>query len=117
MNLFRALDEAYKMRPNAAHKDIIVEQLIKGLEGDVAEMFGMDPPEYTYDETTDLELLMPHPYDDIYMWYLIAQIDLANEETALYQNDMEVFNSAWRRAQAWYRRNNRKYSTKNWKVM
>jgi len=119
MNLFDVLDKANKMRPNAAHDDIKVKLLFKQLEGDVADMFGFTPPEYEYEAGTseDIELLMPHPYDDIYLWFLCAQIDIMNEETQLYENDIELFNAAWARAQAWYRRNNRKLRKKNWKVM
>jgi len=119
MYLLDVLDKANKMRPNAAHDDIKVMLLFKNLEGDVAEMLGVDPPEYTYDvsDPVDIELLMPHPYDDIYLWFLCAQIDIMNEESQLYGNDMEIFNTAWARAQAWYRRNTRKFSKNNWKVM
>lgn len=119
MTLLTALSEANTLRPNDADNGIKISQLLQGLEGEVAEMFGVDPPEYTYNASnpTDLELLMPYPYDDIYRWYLCAQIDLANEETDLYANDLEVFNAAWARAQAWYRRNNRVPRQKNWKVM
>ena len=123
MTILTALDQAYKTRPTAAHKSILTDQLMRGLEGEVAAMFGMDPPEYEFvvpeppDVQEDLELLMPYPYDDIYLWYLCAQIDLANEETQLYENDLEVFNAAWARAQAWYRRETRKFDKRNWKVM
>jgi hypothetical protein len=39
-----------------------------------------------------------------------------NEETALYADDMAMFNSAWARAQAWFRRNNRAVRKNNWRV-
>lgn len=121
MTILTALDEANKLRPNDAHDDIKVSQLMQGLEGEVAELFGLTPPEYTYDPTDedpdDMELLMPYPYDDIYRWYLCAQIDLANEETALYENDMAVFNAAWARARAWVRRQNRPDKSRNWRVL
>lgn len=117
MTLFKVLDQANKVRPNAAHEEIKVQILMQQLEGDVAEMLGEDPPEYELDPEEDYEFLMPYPYDDIYLWFLCAQIDIMNEETQLYENDIELFNAAWARAQAWYRRNNRKESKKNWKVM
>ena len=115
MYLLKALDEANKIRPNAAHDDIKAAQLFQGLEAEVAELMGEAIPDCTYPE--DSELLMPYPYDDIYRWYLCAQIDLMNEETQLYANDMEVFNAAWARAQAWYRRSVRNKIDKNWRVM
>ena len=119
MYLFDVLDKAYKTRPNALHKEIVVDQLIRGVEGDVAEMFHVDPPEYVWndEDPEDIELLMPHPYDDIYFWYLCAMIDLLQEETELYMNDMSVFNAAWARAQAWYRRNTPTKRKKNWRTM
>lgn len=119
MNLLNALDYANKMRPNAAHDDIKVQLLFQELEGDVAEMLGVDPPEYTYDpdDPVDIELLMPYPYDDIYLWFLCAQIDIMNEESQLYADDYEAFNAAWARAQAWYRRNTPTLRKKNWRVM
>ena len=119
MQLLDVLDKAMKARPNAIDRWILVEKLFQGLEGDVADMIGMDPPEYTWDESNpeDRELLMPYPYDDIYHWYLLAIIDDMNEETQLYENDMAVFNSAWARAQAWYRRNTHKLDKRNWRVM
>ena len=119
MYLLDALDKANKVRPNAAHDDIKVRLLFQNVEGDVADMLGMEPPEYDYNpnDPQDIELLMPFPYDDIYVWHLCAQIDVMNEETQLYQNDIELFNAAWARAQAWYRRNTRKHDKRNWKVM
>ena len=119
MNLIKVLDMANKVRPNAAHDDIKVQLLFQQLEGDVAEMLGVDPPEYEYDPSNpvDIELLMPFPYDDIYLWFLCSQIDIMNEETALYADDAAMFNSAWARAKAWYRRKTPTPRRKNWRVM
>jgi hypothetical protein len=44
-------------------------------------------------------------------------IDMANEETNLYQNDMEMFNAAWTRAASWYRRKTKAPDKGNWRVM
>lgn len=118
MYLLDALDKANKVRPNAAHDDIKVRLLFQNVEGDVADMLGMEPPEYDYNpnDPQDIELLMPFPYDDIYLWFLCAQIDIMNEESQLYADDMTVFNRAWARAQAYYRRQTRGFSKKNWRV-
>lgn len=118
MFLLDVLDKANKVRPNAAHDDIKVQLLFQKVEGDVANMLGMEPPEYEYDpgDPQDIELLMPYPYDDIYLWFLCAQIDLMNEETELYKDDSETFNAAWARAQAYYRRETRAFSKQNWRV-
>ena len=119
MFLLDVLDKANKVRPNDAHDAIKVQLLFQGIEGDVADMIGIEPPEYDYnpEDPQDIELLMPHPYDNIYLWFLCAQIDLMNEETQLYADDMATFNAAWARAQAWYRRTTREPRKKNWRVM
>ncbi len=49
-----------------------------------------------YDEMTALtqELLIPHPYDDVYIKWLEAQIDYANGEYNKYNNTITVYNKA-----------------------
>lgn len=118
MTLLTALSQANTMRPNAADDTIKIAQLYE-LEGDVAEMLHVSPPTNPYDPDSDedYELLMPHPYDEVYRWYLMAMIDLANEETQLYADDMAMFNAAWARAASWYRRTTRPADTRNWRTM
>ena len=40
-------------------------------------------------------LAAPHPYDEVYILYLISRIDLANQEIAKYQNSRILFNNAY----------------------
>ncbi len=40
-------------------------------------------------------LLVPEPYSQLYQWYLMAQIDLANQEINKYNNHISLFNSAY----------------------
>ena len=49
-----------------------------------------------YDEQTPLtqELLIPHPYDDVYIKWLESQIDYANGEYRKYNNTIAVYNQA-----------------------
>ena len=49
-----------------------------------------------YDETTALttELLIPHPYDEVYIRWLEAQIDYANGEYGKYNNSITMYNTA-----------------------
>ena len=58
--------------------------------GDDSEFIG-------YGEDTDINtvLLVPYPYDDIYIRYLEMQIDYANGETAKYTNSSTLFNEAY----------------------
>ena len=50
-----------------------------------------------YDAMTNLttELLIPHPYDDVYIKWLEAQIDYANGEYNKYNNTITVYNKAF----------------------
>ena len=50
-----------------------------------------------YDENTPLtqKLLIPHPYDDVYIKWLESQIDYANGEYKKYNNTIAVYNQAF----------------------
>lgn len=50
-----------------------------------------------YDAGTDkgTELLVPFPYDEIYIHWLCAQVDYVNMEMDKYNNDRTLFNAAW----------------------
>ena len=50
-----------------------------------------------YDENSDLAvvLLVPAPYDDIYLRWLETQIDYANGEYGKYNNSIAMYNTAY----------------------
>lgn len=52
----------------------------------------------------DTVLLVPAPYDDIYIKWLEAQIDYANGETAKYNNSMVMYNTAYTAFERFYNR-------------
>lgn len=59
-----------------------------------------------YEADTDVGtvLLVPAPYDDIYVKWLEAQIDYANGETAKYNNSMVMYNTAYSAFERYYNR-------------
>ena len=59
-----------------------------------------------YDENSDLStvLLVPAPYDDIYLRWLEAQIDYANGEYGKYNNSITAYNDAYAIYQKYYNR-------------
>jgi hypothetical protein len=59
-----------------------------------------------YDEDTDLDtiLLIPEPYDEVYLRWLEAQIDYANGEYEKYNNSAEAYNVLWQSFQNYYNR-------------
>lgn len=62
-----------------------------------------------YSERTDMEseLLIPSPFDDVYIRWLEAQIDYYNGEMARYNNSVAMFNTAYETYQRHYNRNHK----------
>lgn len=60
-----------------------------------------------YDENTDLEteLLVPAPYDTLYLRWLEAQIDYTNGEYNKYNNAIIMFNTEYEGFANYYNRN------------
>lgn len=57
------------------------------------------------DDSQNEELLVPYPYDeDIYSYFLQAQIDRANGESAKYNQTITMYNNAFLAFQNWYNR-------------
>jgi hypothetical protein len=50
---------------------------------------------YDADTSLDTELLIPAPYDDIYIRWLEARIDYANGEINKYNNSLTAYNDAY----------------------
>lgn len=62
----------------------------------------------TYDVDTDrsTKLLVPAPFDRLYVYYVIAMCDYAAHETAHYTDSMMLFNAALDEYAKWYQRTN-----------
>ena len=69
---------------------------------------GENIPFTGYQDNTDLNttLLVPTPYDNIYVHFLEAQIDYANGEYKKYNNSTAAYNSAFSEYAKAYNRNN-----------
>lgn len=54
-----------------------------------------DPPDFhSYEcESMETELLVPAPFDQMYIWWLQAQMDLVTGEVDRYNADITVFNN------------------------
>ena len=59
-----------------------------------------------YDGETDVqtELLVPAPYDEVYLRWVEAQIDYHNGEYGKYNNSIDMFNTAYQGFQNYYNR-------------
>ena len=61
---------------------------------------------YDVNTPNDTELLVPAPYDDIYVRWLEAQIDYSNADYGRYSNSMTMYNAAYSAYERYYNRNN-----------
>ena len=73
-------------------KDRIMHELMAGYE---QPWDGVLQAGYEYLPYEDGELITPSPYHKIYVYWVMAQIDLANSEYDRYNNDLMLFNAAW----------------------
>lgn len=88
-----------------------LDGMIKRLIVDTHE--GKESVEFTgYDENTDLhtELLVPHPFDAIYLHWLEAQIDYYNGELNKYNNSITMFHSSFESFESDYKTNHKPIS-------
>ena len=68
---------------------------------------GADAVTFTgYDDSTDIqtELLVPAPYDEMYLRWMEAQIDYHNGEYGKYNNAVDMFTTSYEAYQNYYNR-------------
>ena len=59
---------------------------------------------YDADTDGDTELLIDDGFKNVYIFWLYAMIDFANQELSRYSNSMVMFNSAYQDWTGWYNR-------------
>ena len=82
-----------------------LDNMIKRLIIDTHE--GGDDLVFTgYGDDTDLhtEMLIPSPFDEMYLRWLESQIDYTNGEYGKYNNAILMFNTSWKEYQNYYNR-------------
>lgn len=109
----QAIAAANASRPNMIDDTRKAEWLME-IDAQVAERMGVEEQENKWPAEQDL--LMPSPHAEMYVLYLMAKIDLENEEFELYQDDAMVANNAAAEAYAWYRRTHRYHKNTSIKV-
>ena len=111
MTILEAISRADLVRPNELAPAVKLRWL-STLDGQVrAELLSAyeEAPEPFpgYDENTELRetrLLIPAPYDELYLHYLLMRIDLEHGELDRYNNDAAAFNRLWQSFAAHYNR-------------
>ena len=56
---------------------------------------GVEFTPYTQETPDDQQLLIPAPYEEVYLWWLAAQIDYHNGEFTRYNNAISLFNTGF----------------------
>ena len=111
MKLAELIAYVDSIRPNAYDKDVMTgwvneierqvwEQVINRAE-DAVDYPGL----YVYDANDETELLVDDSHKDVYVTYLLAQMDYANMELDRYNADSAMHQAAWDGYAAEYRRN------------
>ena len=119
MTILEAINQVDALKPNAwLQEDKIrwlntVENYIKTEIIDTHE--GAEKVNfvgYDVNTLTDTVLIVPSPYDVLYLRWLEAQIDYANGELGKYNNSITMFNSAYANFRNYYNRKNMPKGTK-----
>lgn len=107
MKMGEVYDYVQKVKPNVYDADITYLWL-NTVDGIVArEVMGEDKESYDISANPeDIELLVPHPYDDIYALYVSAMVDFHNREYEEYNNTVTLFRERLEQYKAWYIRKN-----------
>lgn len=119
MNIQEALDLVDQMKPNLMDREMKIKFLseIEGLiHHELRLKHAHSPEEHVcpkFDEATDpgTELMAPDPYAMVYVYWVMAKIDLRNLETDKYNNDNALFASAYNTLSDWWTRTRMPIST------
>lgn len=79
---------------------IVKKEIIDVHEGGEGVKFN----EYTDDTVLTTELLIPAPYDDVYLFWLESKIDYWNGEIGKYNNSIMMYNEAFSNYEKYYNR-------------
>lgn len=105
ITLRQVIDRVDQIKPNAFTEEQKT-QWINEVEGAIqSEVFLFqteDIVEYDWETCADHEMLVRPPYHQLYIDYLAAKIDFANDEIKRYENSMQMFNESLRRFKKWY---------------
>ena len=112
MTIIEAINRVDALKPNSYSQDEKIGWLSK-LDGTIKSEIidtheGAESVVFEgYDSNTSLStiLLAPAPHDDMYIRWLGAQIDYANNEIGKYNNEMVMFNTLYAKYERYYNRN------------
>lgn len=105
MIVSEAIEKVKERKPNAYEDHTLLEWLNE-IEARVQRELLDTAPEgiFTYEIERDMEreLLLPKPYDVVYLHYIIAMIEFNQQEYDAYNNTIELANATFSDAQKYY---------------
>ena len=117
MRLQQAIDRVDEMRPNMQSRELKVIWLSE-LDGliwrELIEKHHLKPgeeirlcsmPEYDTDTDPGQKLLVPAPYDNMYLYWLMSKIDEQTMEQEKFNNDRAMWNASWESFSDYWTRN------------
>ena len=120
MTIFEAITRLDNLKPNN-YTDVDKARWLSELDGKIkAEIIdtheGAEDVTYVpYDTDTDttiVELLAPHPFDEMYLKWLEAKIDYYNAEYGRYNNSITAFDESYSAFERYYNRTHKPKSVK-----
>lgn len=110
MKVIEAINQIDNLKPNTysdeektawlSRLDYLVKREILDTHEGGTILFGG----YDADADAQTGLMVPPPYDEMYLRWLEAQIDYANGEYSKYNNSIEMFNASYRGYSNYYNR-------------
>ena len=115
MTIAQAIAQADKLKPNLMDtatkiaflnqiENIIWDELVMAHEHEETEEV---QPDYDAQTSTSTELIVPVPYDMVYVYWLMAQMDHQNMEYEKYNNDYAMFTNMYDNLSNWWIRHKR----------
>jgi hypothetical protein len=111
MTIIEAITRSDALKPNVYSQEEKIKWL-STLDGNIKSEIidtheGGESVEFNgYDTETDVNtvLIVPAPYDEVYIHWIGAKIDYNNAETKKYNNSMMTFNTAYSDFSKYYNR-------------
>lgn len=108
MKVIEAIKQIDNLKPNTYSDEekivwlsrldyLVKREILDTHEGETVSFGGYDT-----DTDAQTELLVPLPYDEMYLRWLEAQIDYANGEYSKYNNSIEMFGVSYRGYRNYY---------------
>lgn len=110
MKIIEAIESANELRPGNRISDDVKRQWLRSLDLKIYnEIYATHTPNDAtspdgYEEIYDTELLVPDIDAELYVWYIVSQIDAATGETERYNMSAERFSLLYKEFSARYNR-------------